>query len=57
MWNGKLYAFDAASGRKLWTHTTGGELQTNPAIGEGTVFITADKDPGAGEGRRYALRR
>lgn len=42
--NGRLYAFDAATGSPRWSHLTGGEIDSTAAIGaDGTVFVASDR--------------
>jgi len=48
--DGKLYAFEAATGRALWTASTGGPIESSPTVAGGTngtasgqvVFIGSD---------------
>ena len=46
----KVYAFDAANGTLLWSHTTGGYVTSSPAVAYDTVYI------GSSDGYLYALK-
>jgi outer membrane protein assembly factor BamB len=48
-WDGRLYAFDANSGRSRWTFKTGGKVKGGAAYAGGTVYV------GSYDGRIYAL--
>jgi outer membrane protein assembly factor BamB len=48
-WDGRLYAFDASSGRQRWSFQTGGRVKGGAAYAGGTVFV------GSYEGHLYAL--
>ena len=37
--DGKLYAFDAATGAVLWTATTGSSIYSSPAVAKGVVYV------------------
>jgi outer membrane protein assembly factor BamB len=45
-----LYALDAEQGRKLWTFTAGGEVDSPPTVYRGLVIF------GSADGRVYCLR-
>ena len=47
--DGKVYAFGAASGHRLWSHSTGGYVYASPAIWRQLVLV------GSYSGRFYAL--
>lgn len=47
--DGKLYAFDAASGRRRWTYSTNGPVQSSPSVADGIVYF------GSWDGFLYAL--
>ncbi len=47
--NGKVRAFDAASGNLKWQFSTPGEIRSSPTIADGRVFV------GSGDGCVYAL--
>lgn len=40
--NGKLYAFDAISGRQKWVAATQGAIDSSPAIANGLVFVGSE---------------
>jgi outer membrane protein assembly factor BamB len=48
-WDGRVYAVDAFSGRKLWAFATGGAIKGGLAASDGTVFA------GSYDGHVYAL--
>jgi outer membrane protein assembly factor BamB len=37
--NGKVYAYDAATGEEVWQFTTGGKVWSTPIIRDGTVYF------------------
>ncbi len=45
----KVYALDAATGRPLWTHTTGGPVRFAPAAWKDRLFVASD------DGHLYCL--
>jgi outer membrane protein assembly factor BamB len=47
--DGKLYALELASGRKLWELPTGGRVRSSPAVSDGVVY------GGSMDGRVYAI--
>jgi len=55
--DGKVYAFGAASGRRLWSHSTGGYVYASPAVWHELVFAGSYSgrfdalDAGTGEPR------
>lgn len=48
-WENKLYAFDADSGKKLWTFQTGGRIDSSPTVANGAVYV------GSRDNKLYAL--
>lgn len=48
-WHGKVYAFDARTGRTRWTYQTGDRIKGAAALSRGRLFI------GSYDGRVYAL--
>ena len=46
---GRVMAFSAATGARLWTHRTGGQVYSSPAIAGGRIFI------GSTDGFLYAF--
>ena len=48
--DGRLYAVDAATGKKLWDIITGGRITSSPAVADGTVYI------GSYDGNLYAIK-
>jgi len=47
--NHKVYALNARTGTKLWSFTTGGELDSSPAVANGLVYV------GSRDGKVYAF--
>lgn len=47
--DGKLYAFDAATGALLWTYTTGNGIMSSPTVAYGIVYF------GSNDRKVYAL--
>ncbi len=47
--DGRLYTFDAATGKKGWSFATGGKVQSSPAVADGSVYF------GSWDGHLYAL--
>ena len=45
----KVYALDAATGHLRWAYTTGGNVDSSPAVAGGTVYV------GSGDHKVYAL--
>jgi eukaryotic-like serine/threonine-protein kinase len=45
----KLYALNASTGTKKWSYTTGGEIQSSPAVVNGLVYV------GSFDQKLYAL--
>jgi outer membrane protein assembly factor BamB len=45
-----VFALKAATGKKLWSFTTGGFVNTSPAVASGVVYV------GSGDGTLYALK-
>ena len=43
------YAFNATTGTKLWNYTTGGAVQSSPAVANGVVYV------GSNDGNVYAI--
>jgi eukaryotic-like serine/threonine-protein kinase len=41
-WDGFVYALDAATGKLLWKHETGGAIRSPPAINNGTLFASSN---------------
>ncbi|MBX6383828.1 MAG: serine/threonine-protein kinase, partial [Microbispora sp.] len=41
-WDHKLYAIDAATGRKRWSFTTGAWVYSTPAVADGVVYVGSD---------------
>jgi len=39
---GNVCALDASTGAKLWSYTTGGEVNSSPAMANGVVYIGSD---------------
>ena len=37
--DGNVYALDAATGAKLWSYTTGEEVESSPAVANGVVYV------------------
>jgi eukaryotic-like serine/threonine-protein kinase len=37
-----VYALDAATGALRWSYTTGGSVQSSPAVADGTVYIGSE---------------
>ena len=37
-----MYALDAATGHPRWTYTTGGAVDSGPAVAGGTVYVGSD---------------
>ncbi|MGB8908718.1 MAG: PQQ-binding-like beta-propeller repeat protein [Candidatus Cybelea sp.] len=48
-YDGNAYALKAATGARLWTFLTGGEVFSSPAVVNGVVHV------GSGDGNMYAL--
>jgi outer membrane protein assembly factor BamB len=48
-WRGKIYAFDARTGRTVWTFQTGGEVKAGVAVSGRRLYI------GSYDGNLYAL--
>ena len=44
-----VYALNASTGAKLWSYTTGGYVDSSPAVANGVVYIGSD------DGNVYAL--
>jgi eukaryotic-like serine/threonine-protein kinase len=38
----KVYAVDAATGKVLWSYTTGGAINGSPVIADGKLFVGSD---------------
>jgi outer membrane protein assembly factor BamB len=38
-WRGKVHAFAARTGRKVWTATTGGKVKSGPSFASGRVYV------------------
>lgn len=52
-----LYAFDAASGTKLWTAATGDSINSSPAVSNGVVYVgSSDKNAYAFDAATGALK-
>src|ERR1700678_3528198 len=43
-YDGKVYAFDAASGTPVWTAATKGPIMSSPAVVNGVLYIGSDDD-------------
>ena len=39
-----VYALNAATGSQLWDFSTGSEIQSSPAVGDGRVYVGSDND-------------
>src|SRR3984957_10430023 len=48
-YDGNVYALDAATGVKLWSFATGGEVFSSPAVANGVVYV------GSNDQNVYAL--
>jgi outer membrane protein assembly factor BamB len=44
-----MYSFGATTGRRIWSHSTGGYVYASPAVGNGRVFV------GSYSGRFFAF--
>jgi outer membrane protein assembly factor BamB len=44
-----LYALNAANGTLLWSYTTGGAVESSPAVANGVVYV------GSGDDNLYAF--
>src|SRR5580700_9924033 len=49
-YDGNVYALEAATGNKLWSFLTGGQVFSSPAVANGVVYI------GSEDGKVYALK-
>ncbi|WP_217572635.1 PQQ-binding-like beta-propeller repeat protein [Streptomyces sp. GbtcB7] len=53
--DGKVYAFDAATGTERWTYTTGGAVRSSPAEVDGTVYVGSNDGIGKSDATLFAL--
>jgi len=42
--NSRVYALDARTGRVLWNYSTGGYVESSPAVANGVVYVGSDDD-------------
>ena len=40
-YDGKVYCLNASTGAKIWSYTTGGEVESSPAVAYGNVYVGA----------------
>src|SRR4030095_2313374 len=48
-WNGKVYAFDTATGKTRWTFSTGGKVKSGVAVSGNRLYVASY------DGHVYAL--
>ena len=37
-----VYALNASTGAKLWSYTTGGDMDSSPAVANGVVYVGSE---------------
>jgi outer membrane protein assembly factor BamB len=40
--NGTLYAYDAQQGKRIWSHSTTGSIQSAPFVADGVIYTSED---------------
>jgi outer membrane protein assembly factor BamB len=42
--DGNVYALNASNGAKLWSYTTGGQVDASPAVANGVVYVGSEEE-------------